>query len=246
MQAILSLSLLAVACASYAAPESVHVAGSGVESLRGQLIDLARDRLRPLNIVVSDARAWLTLSGPIADAKQYAVTTRWPADTVPPLPLVFELTPVESTQSEPPIRAALAVSLQRQVLVAARRLRKGSSIGCDDTLAQLRDIRYVPSSALDAPCVLNARLDAPLVARRDIAAGDVLRASDAGEALAVAMGDRVELKVRGRGIDVSTTAVALTDASIGDLVDVRLAHPLRTLRTRVTDHHVVQIVEDRP
>lgn len=239
MRAIRCMLLLAICCMSRAEAESF-------ESLRSQLVDAARDGLSPLGIVVDDSRAWLTLSAPISDPSQYKVTSMWRAGAVPPLPLVFELTPIEAKQGERQVRAVLAVSLQRQVLVASRRLRKGSSIGCHDTVPQLRDIKNVPSFALEVPCVLNARAEGEVVARRDIAAGDVLRKSDAGEALAVSSGDTVQLQVRGKGIDVSTTAVALADASVGDLVDVRLAHPLRTLRTRVTDRRVVQLAEDRP
>lgn len=222
-----------------------HAQAESVESVRAQLVDVARDRLRPLGIVVDDSHAWLTLSAPIEDLSQYKIMSTWRAGAVPPLPLVFELTPIEAAPGERPVRAVLAISLQRPVLVASRRLRKGSAIGCHDTLPQLRDIKHVPSAALDVPCVLNARVDREVVARRDIAAGDVLRQSDAGDAPAVSSGETVQLQVRGNGIDVSTTAVALADASIGDRVDVRLAHPLRTLRTRVTDRHVVQLAEDQ-
>ena len=79
---------------------------------------------------------------------------------------------------------------------------------------------------------------------RDIAAGAVVRSSDVGKAPAVMAGMPVRVSVATGAINVTTSAVALADASVGDQIDVRLQRPARTLRTRVAGPGVVQLVED--
>lgn len=209
-----------------------------LQSLKLGLLALAQERLQPAGLIVDAQRAWLSLSGPLPSAGMLEVRPTWPADTqAPPMPLVFELRPTlragvaagRAAESQP-LRATLAVPLLREVWTANRRLRKGSAITCADLGLQRRDMRDMPKSPLALPCEIGPGE----VALRDIAASDVVRSTDIGRAPEVAAGTLVRVSVQTNGISVSTTAIALADARVGDRIDVRLPRTTRVLSTRVT------------
>jgi flagella basal body P-ring formation protein FlgA len=161
-------------------------------------------------------------------------------NSAPRLPLTFELRAVDAQAST--IRATLAVSLQREVWLASRRLRKGSKVACADFSLERRDIRAVPQSALPVSCELGA----DVVALHDIAARDVVQSVDFGAAPDVAAGAPVRVSVVNGPISVSTTAIALADAKVGDQIPVRLNRPVRTLKGRVTAPGAVQLGDSAP
>lgn len=229
-----ALSLLAIWTAFIA------VQGNDTEALREKLIGVAETQLVPAGLFVDRERAWLGMSRPLPLAQEYEVRVPWSVTgegTPPALPLEFAVLPRGT--SDRPIRVTLAVTLRRDVLVAGRRLRKGSALACDDLVVERRDIRRMPQSVLSAPC------DVPTgsVVQRDIAARDVLRNLDVGPALDVVAGMPVRLSVVASGIQVTTTAVALADARVGDRIDVRLRRPMRRLPARVTGPGSVELAE---
>lgn len=215
----------------------LHVASGDVSSLKRELLALAQERL-PTGLVVDSLRAELTLSAPLPAADTVEARPAWLADSgVPPLPLAFELV----SKSSSIIHAALAVRLLREVPVAARRLRKGSAVTCSDLATQLRDVRTVPQSTLERPC----QIAAEAVTLRDLAAGDIVRSADIGRSPDVSAGMPVRVSVSNGSITVSTSAIALADAQVGDQVDVRLPHPMRILKARVTARGSVQLAQER-
>lgn len=217
----------------------VQVFADDVQALQASLLALTQERLQAAGVSVADERAWLKLSTELPAAGTFDVRPLWSAEAVnASLPLQFELRPVRAANT-PWIRATLAVGLQREVLVAARRLRKGSTVGCSDLVARRRNIRDLPQTRLAVPCAI----DSQEVALRDIATGDLVRTSDVGQPPAVSAGRPVSVSVVANGVSVTTTAIALADASIGDQIDVRLQRPTRTLRTRVTGPGTVQLME---
>ena len=70
--------------------------------------------------------------------------------------------------------------------------------------------------------------------------------NDIGRAPDVLIGVPVQVSASNGGINVTTTAIALADARVGDQIDVRLQHPSRTLRTRVIGRGAVQLVDETP
>ncbi len=230
-----------------AAAAVVRLDVHGVHALKDALLTLAQTRLQSSGLVVDGRHAWLGLSGPLPATGVVDVRPGWSDEGMPPLPLAFEVWPrspaaSSSVATHAAIRATLAVPLLREVQVATRRLRKGSNVTCADLGTQLRDIRRVPKLVLPAACEIHS--DA--VALRDIAAGDIMRAADIGEAPDVTAGAPVRLSVAMRGITVSTTATALADARAGDQIDVRLRHPARTLRAHVTGPGAAQLMDMQP
>jgi flagella basal body P-ring formation protein FlgA len=220
----------------------LRVRAEDAASLQNTLLEFARQQLQPAGLFVESQRAWLSLSDPLPAHGVLEVRPSWVAGgETPSLPLTFELRP-ESTTSAEPIHAILAVTLSRDVLVAARRLRKGSIVTCVDLAEQRLELRDLPRARLALPC--DVASDA--VALRDIAAGDVIRRVDVGTAPDVSAGSPVHVSVASGGISVTTTAIALGDAWVGDQVDVRLRQPTRTLRTRVIGPAAVQLMGDSP
>jgi flagella basal body P-ring formation protein FlgA len=63
---------------------------------------------------------------------------------------------------------------------------------------------------------------------------DIIRSLDIGAAWAVIAGMPVTVTTLVGGISVTVTGIALTDAMIGDRIEVRMTGPQRTRRVRVT------------
>jgi flagella basal body P-ring formation protein FlgA len=218
------------------------VSASDKPSLQAALLALTTERFQPMNLHVAGERAWLGLSGPLPEADAFEVEAPWLASSgVPALPLVFQLRPLGGREQQP-VQATLAVPLQRQALVATRRLRKGSLVRCADFRMELRDLRDVSALALPVPC----QIAAASVALRDMATRDVVRSADVGVAPDVVAGAPVRVSVINNGIEVTTSAIALNDANAGDRLDVRLRHAARTLTTRATGPGTARLVDELP
>ncbi len=198
------------------------------QALQARLVLLAQERLQPSGLLLDGSRARMSLSGKLpADDNLFEVRTAWPAGVkVPLLPLTFTI----RAGSAPWIHATLAVPVQQQVWVASRNLPKGSSVGCADLTREYRDLRDVPGEALGAPCDIRPGE----VVLRYVGRRDILRSLDVGAPPVVAAGMPVVVTALVGGISVTTTGVALTDAMVGDRIDVRLTAPSRTRHVRVT------------
>jgi flagella basal body P-ring formation protein FlgA len=132
--------------------------------------------------------------------------------------------------------------LQQPVWIAQRRLRKGSQVACSDFATELRDVDGARRESLPASC----EIEPGAAALRDITAGEALRVNDVGRAPDVQVGAPVQVSAAEGGVSVTTTAVALADARVGDEIDVRLQRPARTLRTRVIGRGAVRLVDEAP
>jgi flagella basal body P-ring formation protein FlgA len=209
------------------------------QALREQLVRLAEEHLRPLGLFVERERTWMSLSGPLP-ANGFDVQPSWTSAQIPGLPLTFDVLPDSAGARS--IRATLGVTLMRDVCVAARRLRRGSAVSDADLTLQRRAFEDLPKRSLTGRC----ELDRDLVALRDIAQGDIVRAQDVGNAPAVMAGSPVNVSVSANAVSVTTRAIALADASVGDQIDVRLQRPRRTLRTRVIGPGLVQLMDGSP
>ena len=268
-----SLSMLLAASLSYAAAPVDATSGarelrlevSDARELQDQLIAFTEAQLRPLGLFLDRQNASMTVSGPLALTGEIIVKPNWQADAqAPALPLTFELRSgvTHLAQVAPTSAAAtraatatLVVSLQRDVWVATRRLSKGSPVTSEDLRLERRRARDVVESrqlahdagliaATSRPGVANvANVGTEVVALRDLAAGDVVRESDIGTAPDVMAGRPVRVSVVTGAISVTTTATALADARVGDLIDVRLQRPTRTLQTRVTGPGTAMLLE---
>jgi len=235
-------TLIAVASSTgrAAEPAVVRIQADDVQSLQDGLFALTQERLRPAGLSIDEQRAWMSLSEELPKAGSFDVRPTWQADA-PPQPLTFELRPTSNPRARP-LQISLAAPLQREVWIAARRLRKGSAVSCADLTPQSRDLRDLPKRPLTGPCEVAAEM----VALRDISPRDVIRSADIGIAPDVAAGAPVRVSVAAGGISVTTSAVALADARVGDRVDVRLPKPTRVLKTRVIGPSAVQLMDESP
>jgi len=212
---------------------STTVQADSPQALQARLVWLAQERLQPAGLLLDGSRARLSLSERLpADIDLFEVRTAWPDGVrIPPLPLTFMIRADSATKHPAAwIRATLATPVRQQVLVTGRSLPKGSSVGCADLVLEYRDLRDVPAGSLSVPCEL-----APdEVALRYMGKQDVVRAQDVGAAPAVAAGMPVAVTTLAGGISVTATGVALTDAMVGDRIEVRLTGPTRIRHVRVT------------
>jgi flagella basal body P-ring formation protein FlgA len=210
--------------------------------LQRALLDLAQQRLEGTGLVLDREHAWLQVTGTLPVGAVEALPTWSSVAGIPVLPLTFELRAVGAAAAAGPLRATLAVRLQRPVWIAQRRLRKGSRVSCGDFAAELRQVSGAQREALPTTCEI-----APdAVALHDIAAGEALHLNDVGRAPDVLIGVPVQVSASNGGINVTTMAIALADARVGDQIDVRLQHPARTLRTRVIARGAVQLADETP
>jgi flagella basal body P-ring formation protein FlgA len=250
---IVAIALATTPVAGAATAEVVRIQADDLRSLQDELVNQAQRELRATGLFVDRQRVRMSLSAPLPAFGAFYIRRTWAAElTPPPLPLTFEVVPVAraTTQAASPESAEfgasarvtqviLAVALQQEVWVAVRQLPKGSVVACADLTLERRDLRSVPRQALANPC----EIDSAAVAQRDIAARDVIRSSDVGRALDVTAGTPVNVTVATGGISVTTNAIALADARVGDLISVRLQRPARTLHTRVIGPGSVQLVD---
>jgi flagella basal body P-ring formation protein FlgA len=213
-----------------------------IQALKDGLLDLAAERLLSAGFFVDREGAWINVSRALPETDTFEVSAPWLADSqTPPLPLTFELRPVlrAGASAVGSIQATIAVTLRRDVLVANRRLRKGSAVSCRDFRVERRDLRASPRRARPMPC----EIEPDAAALRELSPGDAVRTDDIGHAPDVLAGTPVRVSVIENGISISTSAVALADAQVGDRLDVRLQHPARTLKTRVTAPGAAQLVD---
>lgn len=242
------LAATAMAGAACAQDEvEVRLDGRGEQALKEALLEYTETRFAP-EFTLDRERAWLSLSRILPAADAVLVRAQWLAQSrVPTLPLTFTVRAASvdeagTSPAEPPVRATLSAPLLRNVWVAARRLRKGSAVRCADIEPRRRDVRVVPAGALSGPCALADGI----TALRDIAAADAIRSVDLGRAPDVVAGTPVWVSVAAPGVNVTTSAIALADAMVGDQVDVLMKHPRRTLRTRVSGPGAVQLLQEAP
>lgn len=236
---MVSVSILAM-CAAF-----IVVRGDDRQSLQEQLLRMAEAQLAPAGLSIDRERVWMSVSRALPPVQSFEVRTSWrmSGDGRPPsLPLTFDLHDAQAGARDRPVQVTLAVSLQREVLVAHRRLRKGSRVTCDDFGVERRDLRTVPKGALSPPC----EIEVEQAALRDIVTHDVLRSVDIGPAPDVVAGESVRVNVAAPGVTVTTTAIALADARVGDYIEVRLRRPSRTLKTLVTGRGSVQLTGATP
>ena len=225
------------------APTAVQIRIDDEESLMDALLDFTQRRLRPVGLSVDRQHAQMTLSGANVPVGMYEISAKWRTDMQGPAePLVFEMHRlIDSGEraGDTAREAFLAVPLMRDTAVAIRWLRKGSVFHCDDVRVEARTLKDVPKQPFPLPC----RAETEVSTLRDIGPGDALRAEDVGAAFDVLVGAVVNVAVAAHGIHVGTTAVALSDARTGEQIDVRLDHPTRTLKARVTGPGSVQLVD---
>lgn len=231
----------AIAGAAQAATDVRRVEIDSTQSLQEQLLALAQERLQGTGLTIDRSRVWMNVSPALPQAERFDVRPTWSVDA-PALPLTFELQPVARAAEASEVHVTLGVVLLRDVWVATRRLRKGSDVSCADLTLQQRRAQDLPQHSLVGACEIAANA----VSLRDIASGAVVRTTDVGKAPAVMAGMPVRVSVATGGINVTTSAVALADASVGDQIDVRLQRPARTLRTRVAAPGLVQLEEGSP
>jgi flagella basal body P-ring formation protein FlgA len=242
----LCISLLVTSMLAHgaAAPAAI-IHAQDEQTLKQALVALTQQRLDTARLRIDEEGVWLSLSRPLTDPDVFEVRAAWLAgNEIPASPVKFELLP-EGERTRP-LQATLVIATLREQWLIKRRLRKGSAVVCDDLSLQWRKVRVGQQSSYAPPNAFGAAecdLANDAVALRDLSARDVVHVGDIGKAPHVMAGSAVRLSVFANAIQVTTTATALADANAGDQIQVRLARPNRTLRTRVTGPGTVQLLE---
>lgn len=144
------------------------------------------------------------------------------------------------------VDAAKAESLELRFLVRERQavwrllapVNQGDGLGCETLSLQTR-IKPAGTRVWQGRCEELAGL----VARRPLAAGEVLTEGDVRLRPAVHREQVVEVWSRSHGIEVSAAARVLADAAVGQRVPVRLSGSSGVLQATVVSPGVLQIVE---
>jgi flagella basal body P-ring formation protein FlgA len=248
----MATSWAAATAPSSALPTAQPVAASDMRIDAGDLpavtrflVSQAEALLRPARLHIDRQHVWLTLSATLPAAEDFVVRPTWIAADIPPLPLTFELRP-RTAGLGMAVQATLAVQLLRDEWVAVRRLRKGSTVSCDDLSLQPRPLRAPERPASKVAGLLsteNCELAPGTTALRDIAAAEVIRSTDVGTPPEITAQMPVRVSVASGGVSLTTIAIALADARLGDELDVRLRNPARILKTRVTGSGSAQLLD---
>ena len=132
--------------------------------------------------------------------------------------------------------AAASEPLETEVLIAKTTINRG--IRLDESMFEWRLRRgRLPSDLIFGSDELNH-----LQANRIIVAGDALRRSMVSIAAAVKKGDLIEIRIEKGALSVSATVRALTDGSVGDVIEVVNAESGRSLRAKIVDIGSLEII----
>jgi flagella basal body P-ring formation protein FlgA len=132
--------------------------------------------------------------------------------------------------------AATSEPLETEVLIATTTINRG--VRLDESMFE-RQIRRgrLPSDLIFGSDELNH-----LQANRIIVAGDALRRSMVSLAAAVKKGDLIEIRIEKGALSVSAMVRALTDGSVGDVIEVVNAESGRPLRAKIVDIGSLEII----
>ena len=132
--------------------------------------------------------------------------------------------------------AATTEPLETEVLIATTTINRGVRLDESMFERQLRGGR-LPSDLIFGSDELNH-----LQANRIIVAGDALRRSMVSLAAAVKKGDLIEIRIEKGALSVSAMVRALTDGSVGDVIEVVNAESGRSLRAKIVDIGSLEII----
>ena len=130
----------------------------------------------------------------------------------------------------------VAEPLETEVLIATTTINRSVRLDKSMFERQLRRGR-LPSDLIFGSDELNH-----LQANRIIAAGDILRRSMVSLAAAVKKGDLIEIRIEKGALSVSATVRALTDGSVGDVIEVVNAESGRPLRAKIIDIGSLELI----
>ena len=132
--------------------------------------------------------------------------------------------------------AATTEPLETEVLIATTTINRG--VRLDESMFERQHRRgRLPSDLIIGSDELNH-----LQANRIIVAGDALRRSMVSLAAAVKKGDLIEIKIEKGVLSVSAMVRALTDGSVGDVIEVVNAESGRPLRAKIVDIGALEII----
>lgn len=123
-----------------------------------------------------------------------------------------------------------------QVLVALTTINRGTRLNSSLFKIEMRQGR-LPTDTIAEPTDLKF-----LQANRLITSGDILRRSTVIIAPAVKKGDLVKILIQRGALSVSATVQALSDGSIGDVIEVVNLDSNRPLRAKVIDVGSLEII----
>ncbi|MBP8925810.1 MAG: flagellar basal body P-ring formation protein FlgA [Pseudomonadales bacterium] len=127
------------------------------------------------------------------------------------------------------IYVPVEIRIYRNVVVAARALQRGDSLGPDDLKIESRDVLAPGSPAL-------TRLDDAIgkSLRRPLAENTVLTASVVEFPILVRRGDRISIRSHSGGISVRANAEALDNGRYGERIRVRNLQSAKVIEVTVT------------
>ena len=131
---------------------------------------------------------------------------------------------------------AASKPIETEVLIATTTINRGVRLDESMFERQLRRGR-LPSDLIFGSDELNY-----LQANRIIVSGDALRRSMVSLAAAVKKGDLIEIRIEKGALSVSAMVRALTDGSVGEVIEVVNAESGRSLRAKIVDIGSLEII----
>lgn len=108
------------------------------------------------------------------------------------------------------------------------------------------ELRPVPGSKLHEGVLTRMEDVIGKETRGNIRVGTVLQGDDIGEPVLIHRGDLIDLAVMARGIKVTTTAKAVSNGSLGELIQVETTQPRERLAARVSGRGSAEILTRTP
>ena len=134
------------------------------------------------------------------------------------------------------IYVPVRVTAVRDIVVAARSMTRGETLGADDVRSERREISGLSAGYLSDAALLIGR---PLT--HPIAAGAALTGADVSIAAAVRRGQQVILVGRAHGVEVRGQGKALADAGLDQRVSVESSSSKRIIEGTVRSADTVEV-----
>lgn len=207
--------------------------------------DLAARLMEMHAVAMSTQGAWLS--------HERVLVTPQPLPAVGTMLHIERITPVQGRGSHPPRfsltarepsgprrwTATLLGRVEREVLTAARSIRRGEPIDCGHFQVSRKAAAPEPADAITPPCPLGSQA----TAGRYLAPGDVLRQADLQAEAAVTEMAPVMIRVAVGRVVLDAPGIALDSGKVGDRVRVRPGSSRHALLARVSGPRSV-VVED--
>ena len=209
-------------------PNSLPVSGSGERTLRSHIAKFIEERL--VDYGGSVALDFERATAPLLMLSEPEYTFDIETRTSRRLGNIQLLVTIGHGQGQPKThRVPVSASLKKEVVVALNSIIRGRIIARSDVMLEERVFTKLDKIGMTDPASVIGQ-----EARRVLGVGEMLTSADIKSKILVKRNDLLSVRSINGGIAIESTATALLDGALGDIIEVRNEASEKTFWARVT------------